>query len=114
MGYRPGNVQRCSTCNAEIYWVTMEVKPGEKPKRMPIDVPPAGFKKSLVIDPHNGKGAMRYCGRSVVSHFATCPGAKAHRGSPRKKKVKCGSCNGAGDWEGCRDCDGTGLVEVRA
>ena len=63
-------MSRCKSCNAEIFWVTMD----ESGKKMPVDAHP----KSMVLVVHPNKDRARFV-QSWESHFVTCPNADAHR-----------------------------------
>lgn len=58
----------CSSCGAEIVWVTMSTG-----KRMPLDPK----KYTVVVADGEGKDARVVTGQQ--SHFASCPKADAHR-----------------------------------
>lgn len=58
----------CSSCGAEILWVTMP-----SGKSMPVDIIPTMV---VVLSSDNKRGTMR---RGHISHFATCPNAGQHR-----------------------------------
>lgn len=61
---------RCKSCDAEIFWVTMD----ESGKKMPVDSKPKGME--LIVCPDKQRGRFV---QSFTSHFVTCPNAAAHR-----------------------------------
>jgi hypothetical protein len=65
---------RCSSCGAEVIWVTM-AKTG---KQNPVDAVP---EKRIVL---GGDGAAVV--DTYVSHFATCPNAAKHRAAADAKR----------------------------
>ena len=60
----------CSSCDAPIYWVTLE-----SGKRMPLD-----RGRQVRVGFVSGRGFVAM--GSYTSHFATCPNAARHR-NPR-------------------------------
>ena len=79
---------RCKSCQAEIIWRTTTTG-----KSMPLDILPSPERGNVKIGVVNGEvtaivlgaedaAAARSNGDVLyVSHFATCPGADAHRKS---------------------------------
>lgn len=71
----------CSSCGAEIEWVTMR----DSGKRMPVDAKPASFVVLVASDGSpvvSGDGAKGVVVTGRLSHFATCPDADKHRRKP--------------------------------
>jgi len=61
---------RCRSCEAEIFWVTMD----GTGKKMPIDAHPNPM--VLVVSPDRTRARFV---ESWTSHFITCPNADMHR-----------------------------------
>ena len=63
-------MSRCKSCDAEIFWVTMD----ESGKKMPVDADGKGM--ALIVHPDKTRGRFV---QTWESHFVTCPNAAAHR-----------------------------------
>lgn len=81
----------CRSCGAAIYWTKTA-----KGKAMPVDVKPDKQGRLVLYSTDSGiqsrheddapKYAVRSCqDRRYISHFATCPDAKEHRGASRAR-----------------------------
>lgn len=71
-------MSRCTTCNAEIRWVSTQ-----SGQRLPLDLQPAkdgnilivaGFARVIPLEERANIKAPLY-----KSHFATCPDAESHK-----------------------------------
>lgn len=71
--------QSCRSCGAPVVWGVTE-----KGRRMPLDAEPVAW-GNIELDEESGRLRVlagdepRLSGKRYISHFATCPEAKAHR-----------------------------------